>query len=494
MKEYFNEIVKTHGLESDDIVDQLSQGVFVVGLDTKFHFVNKHLLQKFALTGDECRDRSFLDYIHPADKEYANSIFKSIISGIEVSSIILRYQTPYSSGTIKVRARSLKGEKGIVGIIGVAQGIEERIFHDFDYFTFLKLLPFPIALFSLNGLVEYINPSFEDAFGYSLEEVRTFDEWFLKAYPDEQLRAKLRSEWDADLAVMQQDSVVHKTLSVTCKDGREKKVIMSLMIMKPQKFFIIAEEIKDDLLQSSICEERLGNVQTLESFSVLAGMFAHDFNNILSGIMGNISLLKRYCGNNPQIDEIIRDIENFSNQGASLAKNLIARAKGSELQRKIFDMNTIVRESATVFGRLHGEIRISFTLCDMHCPVRINLIQFEQILLNLFINAYHAMPDGEGSIYISTAIVEVNAKTAEKEKITPGRYVMLSIRDTGCGMDANTLQKIFDPFFSTKERGGSGLGLSSARQIIKQHGGAITVESTPGVGTIFNILLPLEEE
>lgn len=494
MKDYFYHIVQKHGLVSYEVVDHLTSGVFVVGLDTKFHYVNKPLLQKFALTGEECRERSFLDFIHPADREYAHSTFQSILAGVEVSPVILRYQTQNSSGTIEIRAGSLKGEHGIAGIIGVVQSVEETIFHDFDCLTFLELLPLPVAVFSIDGLVEYINPSFANTFGYVLEEVRTFDEWFLKAYPDGQMRAKLRSEWEADLAAIRPGTVVKKTLDVTCKDGREKKVTMSLMFIKPQKFFLITEEISDIPAQSVMLEERLLNAQRMEPFGVLAGMLAHDFNNILSGIMGNISLLKKHCGNNTDAGEIINDIESFSNQGASLAKGLLALAQGSELERKIFDINEIVRESATIFGRLHGEIRIHFALCETRCPVRINHTQIEQVLLNLFINAHQAMQGG-GSVYLSTAATELGPKSAAKAKIPPGKYAVLSVRDTGCGMDAITLEKIFEPFFSTKEKGtGSGLGLASAREIIKQHGGAITVESTPGVGTIFIILLPLAEE
>lgn len=493
MKKYFCHIAQAHGLESDDIVDYLSNGIFVVGLDTKFHFVNKPLLQKFAMTGDECRNCSFLDFVHPSDKEYANSIFQSIASGIDVAPVVLRYQTRDSSGAIKVTARSLKGEKGIAGIIGVVQGIEEEASHDFNCYAVLELLPIPVAIYSIHGIIEYINPSFTNFFGYELEEVSTFDEWFSKAYPDEHMRAKLRREWEADLAAIQPGNIIKKTLNVTCKDGREIRATMSVMFFRPQKIVVIAEEVAQ--VQSVILEERLQSAQRGEPFIFHAKMLAHDFNNILSGIMGNISFLKSRCGDNPETDEIIRDIEIFSNQGASLAKSLLALVQGSELERKIFDINEIVRKSATIFGRLHGEIRMHFALCDVRCPVRVNHIQIEQVLLNLFINAYQAMPGGEGSIYLSSAIVELGAKAAEKEKIAPATYVMLSIRDTGCGMDEITVAKIFEPFFSTKENGtGNGLGLFSAREIIKQHGGAITVESTPGVGSIFIIFLPLAEE
>lgn len=495
MKEFFFSIAQQHGLKSGDVIDHLGNGIFVVGLDTKFYFVNKPILKKFGLTGEEFKQRSFLDFVDPADREYARSVFQTIISGEEVSPFILRYRLNEHFGIIEVKASALKGEKGIAGIIGLFESVDEKNFPhlNFTLMPFLEMLPLPVAVFSMDGVVEYINPSFETMFGYALEEVRTFDEWFAKAYPDARMREKLRNEWEADISTIQAGTIAKKALKVVCKDGRQKDVIMSLLIVKMPRLILIVESNVDVPAQSVMLEERLFNAQRMESFSVIAGMLAHDFNNILSGIMGNISLLKRKCADHSDAEEIIGDIERFTQQGAEIARGLMSLAQGSEVEKKIFDLNEIVRGSATIFGRLHGSIRMHFSLCDVHCPVRVNHTQIEQVLLNLFINAYQAMPGG-GSIFLSTAVAELKTKAAEKININPGKYAMLSIRDTGCGMDAKTAKKIFEPFFSTKEKGTStGLGLTSAREIIKKHGGAITVESTPGVGTIFIILLPLAE-
>ena len=494
MKKYFTTIAEHHGLDSPDVVDHLANGIFVIGLDTKFHYVNKHILQKFCISGEDIRNISFLDFIDPADREYAHSVFRMIIEGENASPFVLRYRHGDHAGKVEVRAHRLYGKHGIAGVIGALHTVEDRPFREVNALSLLELMPYPAGVFSLSGIIAYINPAFTDFFGYTLEEVGTFDAWFTQAYPDDNMRAKLRSEWEEDLAEIQAGMTATKTLEVTCKDESRKSVTMNMVFVKPEQIFLFVEENRDGAVEAANLEKRIRDAQQIEPINVVAGMLAHDFNNILSGILGNISLLESRCSSDPHTSEIIRDLESFAKQGAALAGSLLALVRGSEIEKRICDINEIVRESARIFGRLHGEIRVHLSPCDDPCPVHAVPTQIEQVLLNLFINAHQAMPEG-GAIYLSTGIVNIADAYAAKANIKPGKYVTISVRDTGCGMDAKTLKKIFDPFFSTKEKGlGSGLGLTSAREIIKKHGGAITVESTPNVGTVFVIALPLVED
>ncbi len=494
MERYFIHIAAEAGLESADVIDHLVNGVFVVGVDTRFHYINKPVLKKFMMTGDELRSRSFLDFVHPEDREYARAVFQSLLAGENISPFIIRYDINGQCGTTEIRARSLLGAKGLAGVIATAHDVREKQATDFDCISFIELLPIPMGIFSIDGIVEYINPAFVNLFGYSLEDVRTFDEWFSKAYPDERIRAQLRNEWEADLATMQPGPMAQKTLAVACKDGSTKQAVFSVMMYEPQKILFIAQESREAPSNKIVFEEGVLQMQRMETFAVLAGMIAHDLNNVLSGIVGNLSLLKRICNASAEAGEILHDLNAFTNQGSALVKNLLSLAQGSDLEKKVFDLNECVREAASIFGRLHGEIRIFYDLFEERCPICASHPQMEQVLLNLFINAHHAMPDG-GALYLSTAIVNIDDKTAARANVVPGTYAMLSVRDTGCGMDAQTVKKIFDPFFSTKPRGaGSGLGLTSAREIIQKHGGAISVESTPNIGTLFVIFLPLADE
>ncbi len=494
MKKYFTTIAEHHGLNSPDVVDHLANGVFVVGPDTNFHYANKHILQKFSLKPEDLQNRSFLDFIDPADREYAHSVFRMIIEGENASPFVLRYRHGDHAGTVEVRAHRLSGKNGIAGVIGAVHTVEDRPFREVNALSLLERIPYPVGIFSLSGIVSYINPAFTNFFGYTLEEVGTFDAWFANAYPDEKMRAKLRSEWEKDLAEIQVGMTATKTLEVTCKGGSKKSVIMNIVFVRPEKIFLFVEENRDRAVEAAILEKRIRDVQQTEPISVVAGMIAHDFNNILSGILGNISLLESRCSGDPHTADIIKDLESFAKQGVALSGSLLALVRGSEIEKRICDINEIVRESARIFGRLHGEIRIHLSLCDEPCHVLAVPTQIEQVLLNLFINAHQAMPDG-GAIYLATSIAEIGEKPAAQTHIKPGKYALISVCDTGCGMDARTLKKIFEPFFSTKEKGiGIGLGLTSAREIIKKHGGTITVESTPNVGTVFVIALPLVED
>lgn len=487
------EIAENAGFENFEIVDYLGKGVFIIGLDEKFYYINKPLLKKLKITKENLRQRSFVEFVAPDDREYARAQFNAIIAGEKVPPFLVRYCTESISGTVEVNAHLLKGEKGIVGIVGTLDPFKEQ---SLNLIPLIELLPFPVAIFSIEGVVEYINPVFVEFFGYSLDDVPTIQHWFLKAYPNEQIRNQLIQELETDISFIKKGLIAQKNVEVHCKDGIQKKVRMNIISLNSQRMILVVDchttELDDEKLK-----ERFYNKQRMETFNILAGIFAHDFNNILSGILGNISLLKRICNErfDGQIDEalnILTDIEVFVRQGSSLTKNFLSLAKGRELEKTTFDVNELIRESAALFGRLHKEITIFYELCENQCFVFASRAQIEQALFNLYINAHQAMPSG-GVLHLTTGIVEVDNFASQKEKISPGKYVLISIRDTGCGMDATTAKKIFDPFFSTKPKElSSGLGLASVREIVKKSGGTITVESTPGIGTHFVILLPVD--
>ncbi|MCX7678887.1 MAG: ATP-binding protein [Spirochaetes bacterium] len=498
MKEYLLHIAKTAGFENFEIVDYIESGIFVIGLDETFHFVNKPLLKKLNLPSDELKKRSFLEFVVPDEREYIRSIFRALIAGEKISPFLVRYCLGQFSGIIEVNAQLLKGEKGVVGVIGMlspAKGKQKEI----DCVSFLELLPLPVAIFSNDGSLEYVNAKFVDFFGYTLEEMNAFDKWFVNADTDVAERKHLPQKCEGSIVHFPPRTMAQKILDVRCKDGNRRKVVMSVIPADSGKFFLIANEYQREIESKEKILEKFYNTQRNETFSVLAGMFAHDFNNILAGIVGNISLLKRVCGHkqcrvSDEASSIIADIEIFTKQGIALANNLLSMVKGKELEKTVFDVNELVRESATVFGRLHENIRIFFELSDARCTIFASRAMVEQMLFNLYINAHHAMPEG-GLLHLATAIVDLNENAFQKENIAPGNYVVLSVRDTGCGMDEDTVNRIFEPFFSTKSDEMSfGLGLTSVKEIVQKNGGTIVVESTPGVGTRFIIAFPFVRE
>ncbi len=248
-----------------------------------------------------------------------------------------------------------------------------------------------------------------------------------------------------------------------------------------------------DIGDRKLLEAQLLQAQKMGAIGMLAGGIAHDFNNLLMGIMGRISLISHDIDSNHPHYEHLKGIENIVGRGADLTKQLLGFAMGGKYEVKPADINELIENCSDMFGRTRKESRIHTIFQKNVCAVEIDQAQIEQVLLNFFVNAWHAMPGG-GDIFIQTKNIRLDKEEAMNYGIKPGRFVMVSVTDTGVGMDEKTQQHIFEPFFTTKKFGrGTGLGLASAFGIIKNHGGLINVSSKKGEGTTFSFYLPAVE-
>jgi PAS domain S-box-containing protein len=237
-------------------------------------------------------------------------------------------------------------------------------------------------------------------------------------------------------------------------------------------------------------EERFHQIQRLEGIGTLAGGVAHDFNNLMMGIQGNVSLILMETDKVSPHYERLKNIEANVHTGAELTRKLLGFARGGKYVVKPTDLNQLVSNSARLFGRTRKEINVVEKLQPDAWSAKVDGSQIELVLFNLLINAWQAMPDG-GNIYLETENVNLPEGPAYSLNIPAGRYVRISIADTGTGMDEPTQKRIFEPFFTTKDLGrGTGLGLASAYGIAKNHGGAIDFTSVLGQGTIFYLYLP----
>ena len=249
-----------------------------------------------------------------------------------------------------------------------------------------------------------------------------------------------------------------------------------------------------DITQQKKLEEQLLHSRKMEAIGTLAGGVAHDFNNLLMGILGYTSLMLMHTEKTDPHYEKLKRIEQQVESGAELTKQLLGFARGGKYEVKPTDLNDLVKESSDMFGRTKKEITIHRKLHPELYRVEIDRGQIEQVLLNLYVNAWHAMPSG-GDIFLETRNIEVDGKFGILYDIQPGNYVRVALTDTGVGMDEATQERIFEPFFTTKELGrGSGLGLASVYGIIRNHGGIINVYSEKGHGTTFTIYLPASEK
>ena len=249
-----------------------------------------------------------------------------------------------------------------------------------------------------------------------------------------------------------------------------------------------AENEKMELLK------QLQKAQKLEAIGTLAGGIAHDFNNLLMGIQGRTSLLLMDEIYSASHHEHLKDIEEYVEKGADLTNQLLGFARGGKYQVKPTDINKVIKGQNRIFAHTDKAVTISANYEDNVWKVKVDRSQIEQVLLNLYVNAGQAMPDG-GSIYVSTRNIVLQDEFAKSYGVRPGKYVKISVVDTGTGMDESLLTRIFDPFFTTKELGrGTGLGLASAYGIIKNHNGIITADSEKGKGSTFEIYLPACDE
>ena len=249
-----------------------------------------------------------------------------------------------------------------------------------------------------------------------------------------------------------------------------------------------------DLTERKRMEAQLFQAQKMEAIGTLAGGVAHDFNNLLMVIQGNVSLMLLDTSPSHPHYEMLKTIEKKVQSGSRLTHQLLGYASKGRYESKPIYLNQLVEETSEAFGRTRKSITIHRELEPNLFPIEADHGQIEQVLMNLMVNAADAMPFG-GDLVLKTVNISHNQIRGKVYHPRPGDYVMLTVMDTGVGMDSKILERIFDPFFTTKELGkGTGLGLASVYGIIKGHGGYIDVESDKGKGTTFKIYLPGTEK
>jgi two-component system cell cycle sensor histidine kinase/response regulator CckA len=247
-----------------------------------------------------------------------------------------------------------------------------------------------------------------------------------------------------------------------------------------------------DVTAQKRLEEQLRQSQKMEAIGQLAGGVAHDFNNLLTVIHGHASLLLAGGSLTGVSARSAQQIGQAADRAASLTRQLLAFSRRQVMQPRQLDMNEVVANMTKMLGRILGEdIALQLNYSPQPARVQADAGMMEQVLLNLAVNSRDAMPKG-GLLAIKISTLEVDARRlAEHSERHTGRFVCLSVIDTGCGIPLENLRRIFEPFFTTKEVGkGTGLGLATVYGIVKQHQGWIEVESEPGKGTVFKVFLP----
>lgn len=288
--------------------------------------------------------------------------------------------------------------------------------------------------------------------------------------------------------VMQAGTIIELSnhTALIAKDGTERRIADSVAPMRDENGIIIGIVLVfRDVTMKQRMEEELAQVHKLESLGLLAGGIAHDFNNLLTAILGNISLAKMISTSDSAIEKRLEDAEKASFRARDLTQQLLTFASGGAPVRQTASIVEIIKDS-TGFALSGSNVRCSFKIADNLWPVEIDLGQISQVINNIIINADHAMPEG-GTITVTCTNVSI--KETDIYPLAPGNYVRMTIADEGHGIPKEHLTRIFDPYFTTKQKG-SGLGLTICYSIIRAHDGHITVTSRLGRGASFTMHLP----
>ncbi|WP_321493619.1 response regulator [uncultured Desulfobacter sp.] len=252
--------------------------------------------------------------------------------------------------------------------------------------------------------------------------------------------------------------------------------------------YAVARDVTDRIR----LEAQLRQAQKMEAIGTLSGGIAHDFNNILMGIQGYVSLVKSGFSRESEEYKRLSNVDEYIFNGAEMARQLLDFSRKNNRQvTTTLNLNHLLKSSAKMFGRTRKDIIIRYELDKKLWPIIVDEIQIKQVLMNLFVNAWHAMPKG-GQIVVKSQNVFMDIRRARKIGLPQaGDYISVCVADTGTGMDKETMSRIFEPFFTTKARGrGTGLGLATAYGIVKAHKGTFHVESSPDKGSVFMFFLP----
>ena len=347
-----------------------------------------------------------------------------------------------------------------------------------------------IYTLDINGAFNYLNPAWQKILGHCTEEVigRYFTD-FIKKEDISNVIHLFKQIRDEKL------TITDRVGTILHKDASERVFNMSgapNLDLKGNVIGIVG--IFKDISEQKKLESQLIHAQKMESIGTLAGGIAHDFNNLLAGIQGYASLMFLDINVCHPLYEKLKGIEEQVKSGADLTRQLLGLARGGKYEITVADLNELIDKTSSIFGRTKKEISIHRKHENDLWAVEVDRGQIEQVLLNLYVNAWQAMPGG-GDLYLETANVIVAEDFVKPFSLRSGKYVKVSVTDTGIGMDEKTKARIFDPFFTTKEMGrGTGLGLSSAYGIINGHNGIINVYSEKGHGATFTIYLPASDK
>ncbi|HQL90443.1 MAG TPA: PAS domain S-box protein [Syntrophales bacterium] len=481
------------------IIQKSPYGVLLLDEKGKFLYINPEFVR---VTGYALEDvptgKVWFRKAFP-DAEYRKKVietWKSDMAANVRGSARVFHVTCRDGGTkvLEFRAARIDERRAMVMLTDITdrKRIEYALIESEERFRILSdHSPVGIALSRPDGVFEYLNPRFTEIFGYTIEDLPDNETFLKRVFPNPSYRDLVRYFHREDMEnFIRHRKVGERVVTIRVRGGSDRIMHTRMVILGNGKQLMTYEDITD----LKKMEAELFHAQNMEAVATLAGGIAHAFNNILMGIQGYTALmLSETKADHPAYGRLKR-IEKQVRSGSDLTNQLLAFSSGGRYEVKPCNLNDIIEKTSNAFGLTRKDITIRKSLESGLWAVEIDQAQIEQVLVNLYVNAQQAMPGG-GELTLKTRNVTLDEAYVRNYKVKPGNYVMVSVTDTGMGIDERTKERIFEPFFTTREMGrGRGLGLASAYGIIRGHQGIINIYSEEGEGTTFNLFLPATDK
>ena len=465
------------------MIENATDLVGVFGRDGTISYYSPSSERIVGFRPEELVGRNVLDFIHPDDLDFAASCIEQAVAGEEVRGVIRFRHGDGHWVEIEGQARDLSDAPAIGGVLLNARDVTEKHAAERRYRELVERLPLAIYLRQLDGSTPmYMSPQIESLLGYPAERwVEEPEMIFDLIHPEDRERV---APWLAEDRTLSQVE-----FRVRAADGRYVWVLNQRSPIRDANGELVGYQgCVIDITEQKRLEEQLRQAQRLESLGLLAGGVAHDFNNLLTAISGYTELVQRRLAGDAQAQHDLGEVLGAAARASDLTHQLLAFGRRQTLVTEVTSLNEVVARTQRMLARVIDE-RVD-VVCrlepDLHL-VRADAGQIEQVIVNLALNARDAMPDG-GTLTIETSNAAV---VDEHGSIPPGDYAIVSVTDTGDGFDDDVRERLFEPFFTTKEIGkGTGLGLAVVFGIVEQSRGHILVESAPGAGSSFRVLLP----
>ncbi|MEK6200980.1 MAG: PAS domain S-box protein [Desulfobulbaceae bacterium] len=485
-------IAKSERLSEDlcyyrSVIDNASDLIHSVTPEGIFLYTNRAWRDTLGYTEEDLRNLSLMDIVDQGCKGKCALIFNSLMKGDKIDRNATTFIAKNGDSVIVEGRCSTHFENGKpLFMTGIFRDMTDHTRNELallesekKYKDLFENSSDLIQIVKPDGHFLYVNRAWRETFGYSEDEIPDLSIFDLIS-TDCQDHCKATFQ-----KILSEPKLHHLDTVFTAKDGRqviiEGNAICKFEDGKP----VSSQCIFNDVTEKRKMVEELIKAQKLESLGVLAGGIAHDFNNLLTAILGNISLAKMYTNPQDVISGYLDKTEKASIRAQGLTKQLLTFSRGRAPIKSVTTITELIKD-ATSFVLRGSKVKCDYRFANDLWAVEADEGQLSQVSQNLVINASQAMPNG------GTITIQATNKTLSLDEhlsLPPGNYIELLFQDTGTGISKEHITKIFDPYFSSKSTG-SGLGLAISYSIIKNHGGLITVNSEPGQGTVFSILLP----